>query len=347
MSLEDQLEAAALSGATGEELERIRRERQTIVDVATRTGQKAIGAVIEAAENTVDPEQTRRAEADRRSAIVFPSILNELDKEKLIRPVLQIAQINGPGAGRSLVLPCPVGFGITDGASYNEIELGILGTKANRITSAFATKGAAGAIGAATSGLGSMAAKFMNEEGNFDFAQGVRDNFTSLGSLGLAAAASGQVNVPGVSQAVAQGAAIALGVSMNKNITTEFTGVGTRSFSFQYKLVPSSQDEGKTIHEITKFLRSGIYPKKDANVFGAVLRYPPKFSLRFENRIGGSRLKSIPAISDCFLESFSTTYNGNNSFHRDGVPVDTDIQLTFKETRALTLEDIDKLESQE
>jgi len=159
--------------------------------------------------------------------------------------------------------------------------------------------------------------------------------------------ASGQASLPGIPQAAAQGAAFALGISMNKNVTTEFTGVGTRSFGFQYKLVPSTIEEGKTIHEITKFLRSAIYPTKDVNAFGAVLRYPPKFKIRFFNRIGGSRLKSIPAIFDCFLESLSTTYNGNNSFHYDGRPVDTDIQFTFKETRALTSKDIEDLERQE
>lgn len=297
------------------------------------------------AKSASDFNQNRRVDADPNLALVFPSSLNDL-KNPEIRPVLQIAQVNGEKAGRNLVLPCPVGFGVTDGASYNEIELGIVGAQANRITNAAISGGAAGAAAAVAGPISAMTSKFFDDEGDFQGIQGILDNASSLGAVGVGALASGQAKLPGITQPMAQGAAIALGISMNKNITTEFTGVGTRSFAFQYKLVPSSQKEGKMIHEITKFLRSGIYPTKDVNVFGAVLRYPPKFTIKFFNSIGGSRLKSIPAIFECFLESFSTTYNGSNSFHRDGVPVDTDIQFTFKETRALTIEDIDRLESQ-
>lgn len=296
-------------------------------------------------ESASDFNQNRRVDADPNLALVFPSSLNDL-KNPEIRPVLQIAQVNGEKAGRNLMLPCPVGFGVTDGASYNEIELGIIGATANRITNAAISGGAADAAAAAAGPISAMTSKFFDDEGGFQGIQGILDNASSLGAVGVGALASGQAKLPGIPQAAAQGAAVALGISMNKNVTTEFTGVGTRSFAFQYKLVPSSQKEGKMIHEITKFLRSGIYPTKDSTVFGAVLRYPPKFTIKFFNSIGGSRLKSIPAIFECFLESFSTTYNGNNSFHRDGVPVDTDIQFTFKETRALTIEDIDRLESQ-
>ena len=312
--------------------------------IVERTVDKLQEVATQAARNASDFNQNRRVEADPDLALVFPASLNDLKKE--IRPVVQIAQVNGEKAGRNLMLPCPVGFGVTDGASYNEIELGIIGAQANRITNAAISGGVGGAAAAAAGPISAMTSKFFDDEGDFQGIQGILDNASSLGAVGVGALASGQAKLPGITQPMAQGAAIALGISMNKNITTEFTGVGTRSFAFQYKLVPSSQKEGKMIHEITKFLRSGIYPTKDVNVFGAVLRYPPKFTIKFFNSIGGSRLKSIPAISECFLESFSTTYNGSNSFHRDGVPVDTDIQFTFKETRALTIEDIDRLESQ-
>ena len=40
----------------------------------------------------------------------------------------------------------------------------------------------------------------------------------------------------------------------------------------------------------------------------------------------------------------SAVYNSSgNMFHADGHPVETDVQLTFEETRALTLSDIVKL----
>ena len=144
-----------------------------------------------------------------------------------------------------------------------------------------------------------------------------------------------------------KGVAMAIGATFNKNVTTEFTSVSTRGFSFSYELVPSSQDEGRDIHNMITSFREAIYPAP-ANA-GTVLRYPPKWQIEFRQNVSagssGSRLTSFPALAECYLESFSTTYNGNNSFHTDGRPVKTDIQLTFKEDRTLTLDDIKELEA--
>ena len=90
--------------------------------------------------------------------------------------------------------------------------------------------------------------------------------------------------------------------------------------------------------------REAIYPAT-ANL-GSILRYPPKWTIKFLEKADGdaARLRSFPQLAECYLESFTTTYNGNNSFHVDGQPVKTDISFSFKEDRSLTLDDIRKLE---
>jgi hypothetical protein len=272
--------------------------------------------------STDSNEGTNSSEASS-GGMVFPSVLNTLNS---IRPVINILCVGGDNDGKSVTLPCPTGFNVTDGASYNDAELGFLGKVAlDQITS-----------------LQQSGASFDNRDQGLS---AVKDDLMSIApgsgnfvkSLKEFSAAASDVG------GIGKGVAIGVGAILNKNVTTEFTGVGTRSFSFQYKLVPSSQDEGAEIGNITKFLRQGIYPSKSAA--GSVLKYPPRWKLSFLTKINGEPLPTIPAIAECYMESFATTYNGSNSFHHDGVPVDTDISLSFKEFRALTLEDINDLDA--
>jgi len=266
------------------------------------------------------------------NGMVFPSVLNSLDS---IRPVIKIRCIGGDNNGKGVVLPCPAGFGVTDGASYNDADLSFLGNVAlEQISSA--NKASAGngqdfnTVAEGAMALGKKLGKIDADSSDFMNFAGAALNrgIAKLGETG---------------NGIGKGIAIGVGAILNKNVTTEFTGVGTRSFSFQYKLVPSSKEEGVAIGNITRFLRQGIYPSKVAA--GSVLKYPPRWQVEFLTKIGGDTLTSVPAIAECYLESFATTYNGSNSFHDDGVPVDTDISLTFKEFRALTLEDINDLEA--
>jgi len=259
------------------------------------------------------------------SAMVFPAVLGSIES---IRPVIEIRCIGGDNDRRSVTLPCPVGFGVTDGASYNDTELGFLGNLAFEQITSLRQNG--GQFNSVNQGFSTLKGSLSEE--NLP---------TTLKDFGAAMLNTG-VGKLAETAGLGKGVGIGVGALLNKNVTTEFTGVGTRSFSFQYKLVPSSQAEGAIIGNIIRFLRQGIYPSK--SVAETVLKYPPRWELRFLTKIGGDRIPSVPAIAECYLESFATTYNGSNSFHSDGVPVDTDISLTFKEFRALTLEDINNLE---
>ena len=267
------------------------------------------------------------------NGMVFPSVLNSLDS---IRPVIKIRCIGGDNKGKTVVLPCPAGFGVTDGASYNDADLSFLGNVAleqvTNINKQAMANGGEAALNSVLEGgiaLGNKLSNISLPGDLMDFAAAkLNRGIAALGETG---------------NGIGKGIAIGVGAILNKNVTTEFTGVGTRSFSFTYKLVPSSKEEGVAIGNITRFLRQGIYPSK--GVADSVLKYPPRWQIEFRTKIDGDTLKSVPAIAECYLESFATTYNGSNSFHDDGVPVDTDISLTFKEFRALTLEDINDLEA--
>jgi len=265
--------------------------------------------------------------------MTFPAVLNSIEN---IRPVLQIKCVGGPNNGKEVIFPCPVGFAVSDGASYNDVELGQFGQSAKNIT-----QNLLGSEKSGTPASQIFAEAYANDNNSMGSKIGQGIAGALLTGLGL-----GKEYIPtDALKNVATGIGMALGITVNKNNTTEFTGIGTRSFSFQYKLVPSNRAEGEVIDQITRFFRQGIYPMKEPSTGGIILRYPPRWELRFLRKIGGDRIPSVPAIAECYLESFATSYNGSNSFHDDGAPVDTDITLSFKESRSLTRDDIKRLEN--
>ena len=296
-------------------------------EVLTNIGEDAVNSALAIGRN-----QNYENDPSIPYEMTFPAILNSIEN---IRPVLQLKCIGGPNDGKEVTFPCPVGFAVNDGASYNDVELGQFGQAAKNVTQSI--------LGSETTGQNALqvfAQEYSNETKSTGALIGQGIAGAVLTGLGL-----GKDSLPGETlKAMASGVGQALGITLNKNVTTEFTGIGTRSFSFQYKLVPSSKEEGEVIDQITRFFRQGIYPTKERSTGGIILRYPPRWELRFLTKIGGDRIPSVPAIAECYLESFGTTYNGSNSFHSDGVPVDTDISISFKESRALTREDIKRLE---
>ena len=264
--------------------------------------------------------------------IVFPSSLNE---ETGLRPVVQFVCKGGRGhnAG-SIILPAPSSFATADSAQYGSAELGFGGKLAMDLTQTAITEGGDSAMSA----IEGAANKIMGDlKGAFSGDKDIQNALVGGASLAFGADLQGE-------EGIGKGVAMAIGATFNKNVTTEFTSVSTRSFSFTYELVPSSQDEGQHIHNMIVAFREAIYPASAAE--GSVLRYPPKWTIKFLEKADGdaARLRSFPALAECYLESFSTTYNGNNSFHVDGRPVKTDITFSFKEDRSLTLDDIRKLE---
>ena len=89
-----------------------------------------------------------------------------------------------------------------------------------------------------------------------------------------------------------------------------------------------------------------------------ILTYPPIWNIHFYDgartelsdsapaspRLTAAENTKLPGIHDCYLIAMNAVYNSSsNMFHEDGHPIETDVQLTFEETRALTLTDIANL----
>ena len=242
--------------------------------------------------------------------LIFPPTLEDGDRN---RPVIVFKTIvKGETKNDShIVFPIPQALQFSDSAAYGNPELGFTGSLI---------------LNAAKSS--SVGAAFDNAVNQAQAA--VPSDLKSLAGL-----IGGRV-LSGENRAAV---GVATGTTNNKNIVTEFSGVGTRQFSFQFKLISSSLKESQVIRDIIDTFRSGLYPEGNS----LQLKYPPTWTINFIK--GGQQIEYIPKIFETYLTTMSTSYNNSmNLFHEDGSPVEVDIQITFMESRVLTLADIKALQ---
>jgi len=253
----------------------------------------------------------------RESPLRFPSNLTTTAQKF---PFIGFVARKGFTGERYVYLPIPPGISFSDNMQYSSIDLGIIGSIVAKAATAAVNEGgllsgAGGAIGAATgtmvnqmrSANGAAAASLLAKSTGFDNVS----NFIDF--------AGKQVVAP--------------------NTNTAFQNSNIRQFQFSFKMMPRDQKEANTITEIVKRFRQNMYPMGN----DLILTYPPIWNIMFYDGTTSSENKKLPGIHDCYLIGMSAVYNSSgNMFHVDGHPVETDVQLTFEETRALTLADIVK-----
>jgi hypothetical protein len=250
------------------------------------------------------------------SPLIYPE---ELRSAK--RPMMEMKCIKPNDGGNFVVyVPVPTGIQFQDGASYNDADLGIKGGMA--LSLARNLKGS-GSATEALKGVGKTATDLYNSATTKDI---------------MAVALKGVGDVLG--DDVRSGAQIGMGTMLNKNVTTEFTGVGVRSFTFQFKFVAKTQIETRTIGDIIRGFRSNLYPI--GNFIS--LKYPPTWTIRFVDGENGEDLIHLPKIFECYLTDLTSNFNPTINVWRDDYsPIETDVTVAFKESRALTYEDINSL----
>ena len=242
--------------------------------------------------------------------LIFPPTLAIGDQD---RPVIVFKAISrGAKNDTHIIFPIPQALQFSDSAAYGTNEVGFSGS----------------IILNAGRAAGGLDASFKNVVNQVQ--SSLPSDFNSLaGFIGSETLSGGNRSAVGV----------ATGTTLNKNIVTEFSGVGTRQFTFQFKLISGSAVESNTIRDIINTFRAGLYPEGNS----LQLKYPPTWTINFTK--GKDEISYIPKIFGTYLTTMSTAYNNSmNLFHEDGSPVEVDLQVTFMETRALTLADIKSLE---
>lgn len=139
-------------------------------------------------------------------------------------------------------------------------------------------------------------------------------------------------------------AANELGATKNPRAEATFVGIGMRSHSFAFILIPRNTDERDIIQNIIRAIKINQHPstfKTEAvDLADAFLNYPVEWTIAFYSK-DGSPLE-VPPIPDCFLQSFGVGYNANGApiFFDDGTPTSYRLDLGFVESNQLTQQDI-------
>lgn len=134
---------------------------------------------------------------------------------------------------------------------------------------------------------------------------------------------------------------LATGVGTNPNLRTIFRSVPIRQFSFQYTLIPTSQNEAQTIQNIIKKFREELYPEAiTAGGIDYAYRFPRRFLIRATYKGGEwDNIRFLP----CYLQNFQAVYNPNGmGMHADGHFSEVQISMSFSEARALSKQDVQK-----
>jgi len=236
-----------------------------------------------------------------------------------------------PGPITTITLYLPNNLAVTDGAAYNDFNLGVLG-EAGAAVAEYMLEGGdmteverqiKGAIGGNKSG----------PDGKEDKAITALLNSQVMSNFGMG------------SSIMERGRDLYLqskGKAINPNTVLQYTNSTLRQYSFQFKMVAHSAAEADTIKNIVNDFRRYMYAKKADG--GKTLNYPAKWDIQFM-KPGGGKNPFLPQPYECYLEGLSAVYNSTgNSFHDDGSPVEVDVTLTFKETKALSRDEIEELQ---
>ena len=119
---------------------------------------------------------------------------------------------------------------------------------------------------------------------------------------------------------------------VNPQLETIYTSPSLREFTFDFRMIPRSEEEADDILDIIYLFKLYSAPIIPEGSSGRYFIPPAQFRIQFFNKDGEENL-SLFKTKNCVLKSISLDYspNGYASFD-DGMPVETRMQLNFQET---------------
>tara|TARA_Y100000114_G_scaffold1975_1_gene1622 strand:+ start:175 stop:1131 length:957 start_codon:yes stop_codon:yes gene_type:complete len=224
----------------------------------------------------------------------------------------------------SIALYMPAQVSLNQKSNYGEIEIG------NAVAAALA-----GAKGGATA-----------EEGFFNTVGGVLSGVGGSMSESATAALRKAVDV-GASGAKAA-FELQSGTVLNNRLETVFEGVEKREFSFQFRFLPRSENEAKTVDRIVNIFRFYMAPSFGGDPSTSrTFIVPATFNIQYH--YSGGQNMFLNKIGECVLTNMDVTFGGErpqffkptSGVNGDGAPpVETNITLNFKELELMTREKI-------
>lgn len=127
----------------------------------------------------------------------------------------------------------------------------------------------------------------------------------------------------------------AAGYAVNPQLQVLFSGIGFRSFQFDFTFTPYSQEESEMVKTIVGLFKYHAAPEINANgIFsqGMYMKVPDTFNIKFY--YGNEENLNVHRIGECVLTNINVDYAGSGqwSTFNDGSPNQIRMQLQFMET---------------
>ena len=237
---------------------------------------------------------------------------NGLDGNSTEATTLSIKRAPTQRLSQAIALYMPAQISVSHKANYGEQEIGAL-------------------VAAASSAL-----KTINENTSMgDIAKKLGADALSEGgeALGLAALDAADATIAPGARAAFE---ISTGKITNNRTEMKFEGIDRRSFSFTFKMLPTSPEEAQAIEDIVTAFRFHAMPEIEGNdLSGRTMIAPSTFDIEYKPNI------HLHKISTSVLESVEVQYGGERTqFFVDDQPVETQLTLQFKELEIITKERI-------
>ena len=254
------------------------------------------------AENQTNKEKTDK-EAMGSETYMFPAELRRKADDG--HPCIQFKVMQPANATQNvdIFLYQPTGISVSDGATYTNLDMGLLG---------------------AASGLAPSGGKTNFTESD-SVAAGLLGKDAVASFTGLDIAKVGAIG------------ALKQGIAANPYTRVAFEGTSVRTFEFNFKLIPESAKETETAKKIERTFRKFLYPKRSGSI---ALAYPPLFKITFFTN--GDPSPYMPVIKPAYLTSLQTTFNESTNavFQGTGAPIEVGLALSFQEERQLVRQDL-------
>ena len=166
---------------------------------------------------------------------------------------------------------------------------------------------------------------------------------STLGRMGIAMGGFLGAIGGGVIQ---KGAEAAFSVAQNPYMEMMFSGIGFRSFKFDFIFRARHQSEIEEVGRIIKVFRKHSRPKWAGGQLGkSFMEYPQEYKIQFMTDVKGTwqENKYLPKLKPCVCSNVETNFTPDNiwSAHKHGAPVAITLGLTFQETELYMADDVD------
>jgi hypothetical protein len=151
-------------------------------------------------------------------------------------------------------------------------------------------------------------------------------------------------------ETIQRGMESAFSVSHNPYMEMMFSGVGFRSFKFDFVFRARNKSEIATVGNIIKKFRQYSRPSWVGGGLGkSFMNYPQEFNIKFLTMTNPNTNveqyvpnKHLPTLKPCVCSSVETNYTPQSiwSAFEDGAPVSITLGLTFQETELVMAEDV-------